>query len=251
MAFFAGSSSTYLDAQVLGTSITRTDRLAASAPSTGSATSVANPSAAAAGDAFDDPIATTPPPADPATAPSPTSPSPTVPAPTTPAAPAASITVDPDAASQPAVAASVDLPTQVLARISYPWQAKLPGWRIEFVGARPGYRGSTFPNDRLMQIYVRPDESVEELAHVTAHEMGHAVDVTYLDQAERASFNVERGRSPDSTWWVANGADDFSSGAGDWAECFAWSQMQSGPWYSRLGNPPDAATLGLIEALAG
>jgi len=248
VAFVAGPSSTYLDAEVKGTSLTRTDRLAASEAGGGASSTTAG-SPHSAGDAIDDLIAPTTvpaaiPPVDPVT----TAPSVTAAPTSAPPSTVAPIVAPPLTA--PVQAAAVDLPSQVLARISYPWQTRLPGWRIEFVGARAGYRGSTFPNDRLMQIYVRPDESLDELAHVTAHEMGHAVDVTFLDQADRSSFNIKRGRPGDATWWVANGADDFSSGAGDWAECFAWYQMQSGPWYSRLGNPPDAATLGLVEALA-
>jgi len=137
----------------------------------------------------------------------------------------------------------------VLARIAFPWQEVLPGWRIEFLPERKGYRGSTFPKQRLIQVYLRPGLSVDDYVHVTAHELGHAVDVTLLDAADHQRWNEARGRPADADWWVASGADDFSSGAGDWAECFAWWQMPRGRFYSRVGPVPSDAQLALMAAL--
>ena len=254
-AAIAGPSSTFVDAEVAGVSVTRASGVDPtfrfSDPSVGSVaapSSVVAPAPTSAGASIASPpeaVAAPPvvevpaPPAEvsqfqpPATEPPATEP----PRPEPPQLAAA-------AAPAPSVA------DRVLSRITYPWRDRLPGWRIEFVGPRQGYRGATFPSDQLIEIYVRPSASDDELVHVAAHEIGHAVDVTYLEASTRAAFNMARGRSADATWWVANGADDFSSGAGDWAECFAWSQMESGPWYSRLGAPPDRSTMELIRALA-
>ena len=44
-----------------------------------------------------------------------------------------------------------------LAMVSYPWQQNLPGWRVEFHDARAGFRGLTFPAERVIMIYVRQD----------------------------------------------------------------------------------------------
>lgn len=144
----------------------------------------------------------------------------------------------------------VQLDDVVMARISFDWRRLLPGWQIQFVGPRQGYRGSTFPDRRVIQVYVRPEASLDEVAHVTAHEMGHAIDVTYFDDVDRSRFNLARGRSASSPWWVAPGATDFASGAGDWAESFAWSQVgSSGGWFSQLGSPPNPLQFELIAAL--
>lgn len=138
---------------------------------------------------------------------------------------------------------------RVLAEIAFPWQSVLPGWQIEFLPERPGYRGSTFPKKKLIQIYERSGLTFADYVHVTAHEMGHAVDVTLLTDADHAQWNQARGRSADATWWADSGADDFSTGAGDWAECFAWSQLPSGRFYSRLGGAPNAAQLQAMAAI--
>ncbi len=139
--------------------------------------------------------------------------------------------------------------TSVLASIPLHWRDLLPDWHIEFLGPRDHYRGRTSPESRHIEVYVRPDETFEELAHVTAHELGHAIDVTYLDDAERARFAEARGHTGHNAWWVADGADDFGSGAGDWAESFAWSQTGRLPWFSRLGPPPTAAQLDLMRTM--
>jgi hypothetical protein len=148
-------------------------------------------------------------------------------------------------------APSASLEDRVLSRISFDWRAELPGWRIQFVGPRSGYRGSTFPDQRLIQVYVRSNSSLNDLVHVTAHELGHAVDVTLLAAEDREAWNVARGRSASAGWWVAPGQTDFSSGAGDWAESFAWSQTTTGGWYSEIGNPPTAEQLALLASIIG
>lgn len=139
----------------------------------------------------------------------------------------------------------------VLAQISFPWEERLPGWRIEFLPERKGYRGSTFPADRLIQIYLRSDLTTADYVHVVAHEIGHAIDVTLLDDEDHQLWNLARGREFDADWWVASGADDFSSGAGDWAECFAWSQHPKGRFYSEVGPTPSNEQLEIMAAPIG
>ena len=172
----------------------------------------------------------------------------TAPAPTSTTTPA-TLTTAIEATGSAAIGTD-DLATlraRVLAAIPLRWESLLAGWTIRFNGPRKGYRGSTFPKDKRIEIYIRAGEQIDELIHITAHEMGHAIDVTYLDDAERNQFAVARGRSGGSSWWVASGADDFASGAGDWAESFAWMQMAHGPWFSRLGPPPSPAQLSVMR----
>ena len=72
-----------------------------------------------------------------------------------------------------------------------------------------------------------------------------------LTAEDHARWNEARGRGADATWWAASGAEDYSSGAGDWAESFAWSQTTEGGWYSKIGPPPDAADLAVMADIIG
>jgi hypothetical protein len=137
-----------------------------------------------------------------------------------------------------------------LASVHFDWRHLLPGWTLAFLGPRSGLQGNTLPGSRRVEIYVRPTFTTGQLAQVIAHEIGHAVDVSYFDDADRRAFNVLRGRDPGAAWWVADGQSDFASGAGDWAESFAsWATGGLGTWASRLGPPPDAAQRAAIGRL--
>lgn len=138
----------------------------------------------------------------------------------------------------------------LIVRTRFDWTRWLPGWRVEFLGPRRGYQGSTFPRERLVQVYVRPTMSVDQIAHVLAHELGHAVDVVLLDDTVRGAINIARGRDATAMWWVDAGATDFASGSGDWAELFSWwASGGRGKWASRLGPPPSPIELVWLEAL--
>ncbi len=222
--------------RVLGASIERA--ATASKPSTTTTTSAPSP-----------PSPSSPDPSPPSTVPlgSPTppaeisSPPPGTAATTTPA-------VAPTTTTPPV--ASTDLLANVDALVRFDWRDALPGWSIQFVGPRPGLRGATFPPQHVIQVYVSRGEALDLIAHAFAHELGHAMDVTYLDDADRAAFNQARGRAPNFGWWVAAAADDFASGAGDWAECFAWMTTGGvGGFYSKLGPPPSAAVMALMTQL--
>jgi len=152
--------------------------------------------------------------------------------------------------TQAAPSSGGDVVTRAIDLVYFDWRDGLPGWTIQFMGPRVGMRGATFPQDKVVQVYVRPDESAADVAHAFAHELGHAIDVTYLNAHLRVEFNQARGRPSNFGWWVSAGADDFASGAGDWAECFAWTMTHGvGAFYSRLGPRPDDAVMALIGQL--
>lgn len=138
--------------------------------------------------------------------------------------------------------------TRALALIDYPWQERLPGWDIEFVGPRVGFLGATMTNERRIEIYVDGKRSVAELAFTAAHELGHAVDLTLLDGSERDRWLAVRGASG-KAWWAANAESDYAVGAGDWAEAFAVWQL-GGSGYSTLAPAPTEAQLALLARLA-
>ena len=125
------------------------------------------------------------------------------------------------APSDPPTAA--DRVSAAMARISYPWRQL--GYRIVFMGPEPTLWGRTSQRSMSMiEIYVRPDESVDMLAHVIAHEIGHAVDLVYGNDQRRSLWFEMRGISPRS-WFACSMCQDFSTPAGDFAETFAYWQL--------------------------
>jgi len=134
--------------------------------------------------------------------------------------------------------------------ISFPWESRLPGWRVEFLPGRPGFLGSTWPGDKLIEIYVRESQTVGDVAHITAHELGHAVDVTMNSWDERRGWLAARGLNKDTLWFIADGKSDFATGAGDFAEAFASWQTGTGGYRSQLAPPPNVEQVQLLAELA-
>ena len=135
---------------------------------------------------------------------------------------------------------------EALTLIRVPWKELLPGWRIAFRGPRKGYLAMTMRPERRIEIYVRADRSVVAIAHDIAHELGHAVDVTYNTDQSRSTYLALRGLDIDQDWWTCEGCRDLDVPAGDFAESFA---QWAGPVYrnySNLGSHPDEAVLRLV-----
>jgi hypothetical protein len=70
---------------------------------------------------------------------------------------------------------------KALELIKFNWQQSLPGWRVRFLPPRKGYLAITFREQRRIDVYVRADRSTAAIAHDIGHELGHAIDVTYLN----------------------------------------------------------------------
>ncbi|MBT8241431.1 MAG: hypothetical protein KJN63_09415 [Acidimicrobiia bacterium] len=135
-----------------------------------------------------------------------------------------------------------------LASFDYDWQAGLPGWEFSFHPGRDGVLGYTFVREKRIEIYVRNQMSDSLLAHVIAHEMGHAIDVTDNNGDDRRRWQRLRGIE-DNPWWPSSGATDFSTGAGDFAESFAAWQLGNASFRSKLGPPPDTEARALMSEL--
>ncbi len=135
---------------------------------------------------------------------------------------------------------------EALSRITYDWASL--GFRIEFLPPKRGFRGLTYPYEGRIEVFVSDDLSIDELAHVLAHEIGHAVDVRLNSPDDRRRWLEARGVAPSTLWWAGPAASDFSSGSGDFAECFAWWQVGSRS-ESRLAGSC-AGTERLIENLS-
>ncbi|MBV9936217.1 MAG: hypothetical protein JO367_18120, partial [Actinobacteria bacterium] len=134
-----------------------------------------------------------------------------------------------------------------LARLTYPWAAT--GYTIVFEGPRAGLFGLTKADERRIEIYVRPGENPDLLAHVVAHEIGHAVDKTFGTPARRGEWLTIRGLSPSSGWFTCNRCTDFDTPAGDFAETFAQWQLGLNDFRSRVAPMPDAAMMARLVPL--
>jgi hypothetical protein len=132
-----------------------------------------------------------------------------------------------------------DLAARTLARISYPWRTRLPGWEIVFLEARPALRGITLPATKRIEIYVRTSDTAESLARVVAHELGHAADVTLNDALDRSRWRAARGVGPLVPWWPDAAAADFATLGGDFAEAFAAWQTGVASLSAVAGAPTD------------
>ena len=189
----------------------------------------------------DQPVVTPVPPAPTTTVPAPAA---APPAPVRAAAPQSTASVPPP----PDPSTPEGRISAAMARISYPWQQL--GYRIIFLGPQAGISGRTSPRSMgFIDIYVRPDESVDTLAHVIAHEIGHAVDLTYGNDQRRALWERLRGITAQS-WFTCSMCQDFSTPAGDFAETFAFWQLHD---YSRsqLAPAPSPTELSQLAPLFG
>jgi hypothetical protein len=138
---------------------------------------------------------------------------------------------------------------KALGMITFGWQEALPGWRIRFLPARKGYLAITFREQRRIDVYVRLDRSTTAVAHDIAHELGHAVDVTYLNDERRAAILEIRQLKPTTNWWACNACTDLQTGAGDFAETFALIAAPRYKFYSELGSEPTPAMLTEVSAI--
>ncbi len=128
---------------------------------------------------------------------------------------------------------------RLLAMVPYNWRAL--GFSVVLAGGRTGLLGLTEPQDRSITIYVRAGQSDRSLLDTLAHEIGHAVDITYGTKARRDEYLRLRGIS--SAWWPCGSCSDYASGAGDFAEVFAVWVVGSHSFSSQLAGRPTAAQL--------
>jgi hypothetical protein len=136
---------------------------------------------------------------------------------------------------------------QALALIDYPWQSL--GWTVEFKPGRSGYLGLAVGPERRVEIYVRDSHSVTDVAHTLAHELGHAVDLTYGIEYRRSEYRRLRGLDPDTDWFGCDACSDYATPAGDFAEVFEYWLLGGGDFRSRLAGPPTAAELEVLSTL--
>ena len=136
-----------------------------------------------------------------------------------------------------------------LARITWPWQTVLAGWEIAFVPADRSAHGVTNPATQRIEVGVPAGATVFDVARVLAHELGHAADLTLNDTSARRAWKDQRSISSDTAWWPTGSGNDFSTGAGDFAECFA--EWQLGIRSLSAWGPCSTADVELLVSLVG
>ncbi len=203
------------------------------------------------------PPTTTPPTTTPPTsAPAATTPPTTAPPTTAPPASAPPATAAPaTAAPAPAPAATPQqLGAEALTLVRYPWQ-RIPGYSIQFLpisdAPSPGFYGNTSftwgQAGGTSTLYVYPGETVQQLAGITAFEIGHEVDAAAVDpQGGHSQIENILGIHPAS--WAPNcdcAEQNFLSGWYAAAFSAYWSPGV-GQW-SNVAPMPTGATLAAVE----
>ncbi len=118
--------------------------------------------------------------------------------------------------------------------LAYPWHDL--GYSVEFHPGRSGVLGLTYPDQRRIEVYVRDCQSIESVANVFAHEVGHAVDETFNDSVRREEWQRIRGYR--AGWYACSGCSDYRFGSGDFAEVFAFLKAAGGRFRSAVAGPP-------------
>ena len=136
---------------------------------------------------------------------------------------------------------------QALEMIDYPWETL--GWTVEFKPGRSGYLGLAVGPERRVEIYVRDSHGVLDVAHTLAHELGHAVDLTYGIDYRRSEYRRMRGLSAKADWFGCDACSDYATPAGDFAEVFEYWLLGGGDFRSQLAGAPTAEQLEHLSTL--
>ena len=135
---------------------------------------------------------------------------------------------------------------QAESSIAYPWRSYLPGWTVAYLDADVVSGNTNIPTQTIT-VGVPPGATPAYVSEVLAHEIGHAIDVSYLSDADRARWLA----APCATgidWWPNGGPGDFDVGAGDFAEAIAaWLTGSSND--SAVAGPFTTAQLDLVAEL--
>lgn len=168
--------------------------------------------------------------------PPPTAP-PTTPPPPPPTAPP--VTAAPAPPPPPQEPRYLSVGREAVARINAPLP---PGWKVNILPGRDGYLGMADGGTKTIDLYVRDTKSVEFMAHVYAHEVGHSYDFTYNTTERRQQWMSMRGINPNTVWFGCNGCTDYQTPAGDYAEVFAYWHTRF-DFKSQMAPRPDEAQL--------
>jgi len=98
---------------------------------------------------------------------------------------------------------------------------------------------------KQIYIYIRPSQTIRQIAFVIAFELGHAVDCGFMTDAERAEWAGIRGFPAGWTWFPGCLCTEDNFGSGDISMVFAnWLVPNGGfRWRGNLAPPPSGDQL--------
>ena len=140
----------------------------------------------------------------------------------------------------------IDRKQEIQSLIRYPWEEL--GFKIIFMGPRLGYRAMTLTAKRRIEVYLRPGESVSQQAYDLAHELGHAFDLKYNDDARRRQWRQLRGIKISAPWFGCDACPDYATPAGDFAETFAFLLLGPGNFHSLIAPLPGVEKVSELAA---
>ena len=103
---------------------------------------------------------------------------------------------------------------------------------------QPGVRGMIFQREHRIEIYARPADDARHIAYDIAHELGHAIDMTFNTAKTRRKWMQMRGIDPSTPWFGCDRCTDFSTPAGDFAETCAYLLLGPGNYRSTMAPAP-------------
>lgn len=172
-------------------------------------------------------------------------PAPAAPTTTTSTPPGASVPPAP-LASEPATGPAPSVGNEALTLIGFPWTRL--GYSLSFTGPTSGLLGLTTCATHSITIYVRPTQTVGQVAFVTAYEIAHAVDCTYNTAPTRARWAALRGFGNGVSWFPPCTCNEDDYGSGDFADVFAtWQMGFQYQWRSALAPPPGPAEMSELK----
>jgi hypothetical protein len=125
---------------------------------------------------------------------------------------------------------------EALALVSFPWQQLK--YDIVFLAPKHGVRAMIFPRAHRIEVYARPTDDSHQVAYDIAHELGHAIDITFNTAETRKQWMEARGINPKTPWFGCNGCTDFNTPAGDFAETFAFLLLGPGNFSGKIASAP-------------
>src|SRR5688572_2999630 len=128
-----------------------------------------------------------------------------------------------------------------LALIPVPWQEL--DYEIVFLAPRPGFRAMTIPGKRRIEIYLRPQDDIRQVAFDIAHELGHAIDIVHNTEETRRKWMVARGLDPATVWFGCSRCSDYNTPSGDFAETFALLLLGPEDFRGRIAPRPTSVDL--------
>jgi len=139
--------------------------------------------------------------------------------------------------------------SQALKEVNWNWQPIIHDWSVKFHPGRQGYLGVTDMKKQCIDIWIRQDQTPQEVAATLVHEFAHAFDHLYLTPDLRAKWLAVRGLSTNTPWYPScRDCSDYRFGAGDFAESVSWTLQGSVMKFSsRLGPPPNISQQALIH----